>query len=159
MYLASWNFAFKNTVDAISLNRKLNFQAEDRSVIAFNPEYLNKKNKILDKVLKRYTLDSAEWRDEFWLKISRIAASKDIRGDFHPDKINNTLSSDPASVISRQSILFEGDYTNLVGLLDSVQKTEDLGFITSAVFRKVDSRQQNERGKLNLKLLFSIAEE
>ena len=157
LLIASWQLAFKKTVDAITLNHKLSTQSEDKANLTFNPEYLNQKSQTLDRVLKKYTLDSVEWADDFWLNTSRIAATKDIRIDFHPDGLKN-LSPDSASVISRQTISFEGDYKNLVVLLDSVQKTDKVGFITSSVFKKDDKRMQTEPAKLTLQLIFSIVQ-
>jgi hypothetical protein len=156
LLIASWPLAFKKTFMAIRVNRELNSKVAQSNALAFNPDYLRRKIQIIDRVVKRYQVDSAEWSDEFWLKTSRIAASKNIKVKFSPSLAG--AEADSASVISRQDIEFEGDFRSLVLLLDSVQKTDKVGFITSAAFRKEEVRMQAEKDKLSLKLVFSILE-
>lgn len=158
LIIASWQLALEKTVDAIALNKELDSGSEDQGKLAFNPTYLKQKQQLLEDVLKKYTINQAEWTENFWFKISRVAAANDIGVYFHPQDLQG-LEPDSSSVISRQHIAFEGSFKNMLSFLDSIQKTEQMGYITSAVFKKEVNRQQVGQEKLRLEMVFSIVKE
>ncbi|HEY0056807.1 MAG TPA: hypothetical protein VGB63_15760 [Pedobacter sp.] len=154
--LLSWNLAFRKTIKAISLNNELHQKADKKNDLSQNPGYLNRKHRVLNVLLKQYTLDSAEWKNDFWLKVSGIAASKEVRISYNP-LLKQDLS-DSTSRVLKQEISFEGDYKKMVILLDSLEKTASTGFICSSNFKKGKQGNNLDVEKLTLNAVFGIVQ-
>jgi hypothetical protein len=148
-----WNLAFKKTFDSIVLNRELNRKTDQKNDLSVNTHFLKQKQEIIRKALNQYTLDSAEWRNEFWLKVSRAAASKGVGINYNP--LAQRPLSDSVSSIARQEITFRGDFKRLVTLLDSLEKAGAVGFVSSSRFRK--EKKLNIAGPENLYLNTSFS--
>lgn len=155
LLLLCWPLAFRKTIDALSLNRKLSLLDEDKGKLSFNPEYLEQKHRVLSKLVASYTIDSAQWKNEFWLNVSRSAAGKGIAVSYTPEQAKEQ-DKDKDSKVIRQSILFGADYRHLVTLLDTLEKMKGVGFITSAKFDKVKGIHTEGNDKLILKTVFSV---
>lgn len=156
MLVAGWRFAFQKTFETISLNHHLKQQNLDNAALTYNPDYLDKKDKLLSTVLNKYTADSAEWKNSFWLNVSRMAIQKHIHVQYTPSALK--LESDTTrSSILKQRIAFEGSYKNLVSLLDTLEKIEKAGFISSLSFNvKKGQRSQEEGRNLFLEVEFGV---
>ena len=154
LVLLSWNMAFRKTYDAIVLNEDLKQKLETKSDLSINPHYLNQKHEVLNGALSAYNLDSAEWKNEFWLKVSRIASQKEVSVIYNPSV--NTVRSDSAGQVAKQEIAFKGDFKKLVTLLDSLEKLKKAGFISSSRFLKEKKQNMPESQNLRLDASFGI---
>ena len=152
--LLSWNMAFRKTYDAIVFNEDLKQKVVTKSDLSINPHYLNQKHEVLNGALSAYTLDSAEWKNEFWLKVSRIASQKEVSVIYNPSV--NKARSDSAGQVAKQEIAFKGDFKKLVTLLDSLEKMKGVGFISSSRFLKEKKQNMSESEMVELKALFGI---
>lgn len=149
--LLSWPLALKKTWEEIRLNKELKGKGEE-TLLSFNPNHLKEKEEVLESLLIRYTLDSAESKNEFWMKVSGAASRSGVSVNYNPDVRSVTLAAD--SAMMNQQISFEGDYRNLVLLMDTLEKTEGVGFLRSASFKKAKSRSAEVEDKLYLNLVF-----
>lgn len=152
LFILSWKFAFKKTYDAFVLHQEFSVKAQDDNLLAFNPAYITEKSNILNKLLGKYTIDSAQWQNTFWLKASGAVSSADVKVIYQPEQKH---VGDSTSALARQAISFEGNFKNLVLILDSLSKTTELGYLTAAQLRKVEQRSE-ELQMLQLKTTFSI---
>ena len=156
MLVAGWRFAFQKTFETISLNHRLKQQSLDNAAISFNPDYLSKKDKLLSTVINKYSADSSEWKNSFWLNVSRMAIQKRINVKYTPSALKLNPDTTRTTVI-KQHIAFEGNYKNLVSLLDTLEKTEKAGLISSLSFNaKKEQRSQDEVKKLFLEVEFGV---
>jgi|GEM_PF-1221254 len=153
LLVVSWKFAFKNTYDAVVLHLQLQRKTEERNNLAFNPAYLDKKNSVLRQLTARYTQKPEEWKNSFWLTVSGVAVRNNVNINYNPSSVN--IIADSSAVIQRQTIIFEGSYRNLVGLLDTLHKTPRAGFITSLSFRREKEFRTETIEKLRMEVIFS----
>lgn len=149
--LLSWPLALKKTWQEIGLNKELKGKGEE-ALLSYNPNHLREKEKVLGSLLTRYTLDSVQWRNEFWMKVSGAASRSRVSVNYNPDL--GSLTSTADSALMNQRISFEGDFRNLVLLMDTLEKTQGVGFLRSASFKKVKSRSAEVKDKLYLNLVF-----
>jgi transcriptional/translational regulatory protein YebC/TACO1 len=154
--ILSWNLAFRKTYNAIALNSELRNKMERKSDLSINPDYLKRKHQVLSQVLKHYTLDSTQWKNDFWLKVSRVAASKEVSITYNPSAYK--AKGDSVSQIVKQEIAFKADFKKLVSLLDSLERIEGVGFITSSIFLKEKKLNIEEAENLYLKTSFGIVQ-
>jgi hypothetical protein len=154
--LLSWNLAFRKTYDAINLNAELNKKLDQKSDLSVNPHYLKQKHQVLNRVLKQYTLDSAEWKNDFWLNVSRVAAHKEVSINYNPSATR--ALSDSVSHIAKEEIAFKSDFKKLVTLLDSLERMKGAGLISSTRFQKEKKLNISEAENLYLKASFSIVQ-
>lgn len=147
----SWPLALKKTWQEIALNGELKGKGGD-ALLSFNPNHLKEKQEVLGSLLTRYTLDSAEWRNEFWLKVSAAAARSGVSVDYNPDLRTVLPAAD--SVLMNQRISFVGEYKNLVLLMDTLERAQGVGFLRSASLKKVKSRSAEVEDRLYLNLVF-----
>ncbi|WP_423147913.1 hypothetical protein [Rubrolithibacter danxiaensis] len=154
LLILSWIFAFSKTVDVVAQYRNLTRQHDESNDLSYNPEYLNRKKSAINTILKRYQVDSAEWKNEFWLNVSSVASNRGIAVIYSPDKIS--LSSDSSSNALKQKIQFLGQFKPLVALLDSLEKTPRVGKITSVSFEREKKRgYEGEKEEVILKTAFT----
>lgn len=153
LLMLSWPLALRKTSDAIALNRQLSLKNEDKSNLSYNPAYLNQKGRVLEQLVSRYTLDSAGWKNELWLKASGAASAKGISVSYTPDLLKSLADTGSTKTL-RQSISFGGDYRKLVALLDTLEKMEGVGFVSSAKFERVKNMNAEGGDKLHLKVVF-----
>ena len=157
LLILSWPLALRKTSDAIALNHQLSLKNEDKSNLSYNPAYLNQKGRVLEQLVARYTLDSAGWKNELWLKASGAASAKGLSVSYNPELLK-ALADTGNTDILRQSISFGGDYRKLVALLDTLEKMECVGFVSSAKFERVKNMNAEGGDKLHLKVVFAGGE-
>ncbi|MFD2162284.1 hypothetical protein ACFSJU_07755 [Paradesertivirga mongoliensis] len=155
--LLSWNLAFRKTYDAMSLNSELVSKVEQKNDLSVNPDYLNRKQQVLNQVVRQYTLDSAEWSSDFWLKVSKAAALKDVSVNYNPSATK--ALSDSASQIAKQDIAFKGEFKKLVTLLDSLERMKGAGLVASSKFVKEKKLNMAQSESLYLRTSFAIIQE
>lgn len=149
--LLSWPLALEKTWEEIALNRELKSKGEE-TLLSYNPIHLKEKQEVLGSLVTRYTLDSVEWRNEFWMKVSGAASPSKVSVNYNPDQRSLAAVADSALMIQR--ISFAGDFSDLVLLMDTLEKAPGVGFLRSASFKKVKSRNPEARDKLYLNLVF-----
>ncbi len=155
LLLLSWPLALRKTFDSISLHHDLNRRRADKSDLSYNPQYLSEKDRTLDHLLSRYTLDSAEWKNEFWLKVSGAATGKGITVNYTPEQMKLMADTGKSKVI-RQNISFSAGYGKLMALLDTLERMEGVGFVSSAKFERVKNMNAEGGDKLYLRTVFGV---
>lgn len=150
----AWNLAFKNTFVAIELNNTLNSQNRDAQNLSYNASYMAEKSFLLDSIVSRYKVDSAGWKNSFWTNVSRSIASPDISVIYQPD--DKYKDEESSSTIERQHITFDADYKKLVILLDSLQKKNEAGYISSVSFNTTKKNRSEGAASVKMKVVFSV---
>lgn len=148
LLLLCWNLAVKNTYRAVSLNKQLKRSTSEIQDLSGNPYFLKRKAAALTQVLSQYRVDSSDWQNEFWLKVSGIAASGGLQVIYQPD--NNLSSSDTIEAALQQTIRFKGEFKELVCLLDSLEHSKGTGKLISACFEKDKTGPSGQENRLIL---------
>ncbi|TDQ11576.1 hypothetical protein [Pedobacter metabolipauper] len=150
--LLCWFLAVNKTVDAISLNHKLNNEQQEENDLSFNPAYIQRKSAALDQILKSYQVGD-QWNDQLWMQSSAIAAKQNVAVDFTLNK--PPAEVDTTSVGSNQSLFFYGNYVQLAKLIDTLERTPGIGKIAALQVKlKKSDLSAGEVGKCVLRLDF-----
>lgn len=152
--LVSWNFAFKNTAEAINLNRNFHNKSSDSQSLTYNASYLTEKSFLLDNIVCRYQADSLSWKNSFWTHVSKSIPSHGVSVIYQPDE--KSKQQDVPSVVTRQHITFDADYKKLLMLLDSLQKRNEAGYVSSVSLNTNEKRRSETIENVRMKMVFSI---
>lgn len=128
LLVLAWFLAFRQTFGAVALHWKLEKEMAAKNDLSYNPELVKRRAAKLHEIVSRFEVDSAEWKNEFWLKTSHLASRKGVRVIYNASP---GRSSDSVSAVLRQTIEFKGGFRDLVLLLDSIETIEHLGNINS----------------------------
>jgi hypothetical protein len=153
LLLLSYQFAFKNTVEAWQTNRQLKAELARAVNLSYQPDYLKRKNTNLDKAIDLYKADTVAFRNNSIGTISLIAEKEQVKLSEVPT--DNPLFHADKFII--QKLDFDGDYFALTKVLNALQSTPGIGRIRSTVY-KVASDKANLSGdkKLMLELYLEI---
>jgi hypothetical protein len=77
-----WFLAFSKTFEAIQVNRQLTSQVATDNDISFNPAHTERKVAALNRILKSYKVNEAEWSNQLWMKASAIAMKHKVGIDY-----------------------------------------------------------------------------
>lgn len=149
----SWQFAIKNTFDELSIHQQLNQQSNLNSNLSYNPRYMVEKANLLSQLTLLYTQDSTDWKNHFWLNVSSKVANK-ANIIYQADA--QTITTDTATSIAREKISFMGNFKNLVLVVDTLQKTKNLGFLTSVQLVTPKSYTNSTVMQIQMQTIFSI---
>jgi hypothetical protein len=153
----AWNLAFKKTFEAYKLNNSLNNKSHTAQNLSYNASYMSEKAILLDSIVERYEVDSASWKNSFWMNVSRSVLSPEIKIIYQPeDKVKEELA---ISSIERQYIVFDADYKRLIVLLDSLKGKNEAGYITSVSFTTNKKKRTNDIESVRMKVVFSVIKE
>jgi hypothetical protein len=137
MLIGSYKLALKKTLSAIELNRELKGASNPgNEALAYTPEYLKRKEIVLKSVLKLYKVEPDTWQDNFWTVSSQLAAAKNVNVIFNPEVATQTDSLIKNPLVLNQTIQFEGHFSDLVRLTDTLEKSRSIGRITSLTISK-----------------------
>lgn len=142
--LLCWFLAFNKTFDAIMLNRKLKEDAEKVNDISFNPAYVQKKITALNEILKSYKVGE-DWNDKLWMQSSAFAAKQNLSVDFTLEK--QSAEVDSSMVNETQSLYFYGDFLQLVKLVDTLERTRDIGKISGLLVKAPKTERVGDRSR------------
>jgi len=152
LYL-SYALAFKLTIEAFTKNQDLKEKGKENSDIRFNPEFELRKSNNLDLVLKRFRLDSTDFRNKTLSQISYLADQGNV-------KLSEVPNLDPQWSTKNyfaERLDFEGDYYHLLGFLDALESA-NLGYPRSIAFiSKRKTLGPTQENKLILRIYFEIA--
>ncbi len=122
----TWVFAIQKTFDEIRLHSDLEQKIRHSGDLAQNPDYLMARSKRLRQAVNRYRVDSLDWHNEFWIRMSSLTAGKRIDLIYMREK-DNTVDS---TRVRSQGISFRGNFRDLVLLIDTAEKINHIGRIS-----------------------------
>jgi hypothetical protein len=140
LLLIAYQFDFKRTIEAWQLHRDLKQQAQQSGDLSYQPGYLERKNRNLDKILSFYKADTLSFRSNELSKIASIAEQADVKLSEVPSE-DRTYST-AQSVIQKLSL--EGDYFELVKTLRQLESASGIGFIRSVKLNSTRKHQGND---------------
>jgi len=146
-----YQLAFKKTIGAWQLNKRLKSQLVQSSDVSIQPGYTERKNTNLDWVLDLYKADTMNFRSNTISKISSVAETENV-------KLAEVPNQDPIysnAGFRIQKLDFEGDYFSLMKIFQRLSQTKDAGVIRSAVFKqKRETANEENAKKLIMELYF-----
>lgn len=125
--LICWFFAFNKTAEALSLHSELIKQQPGNEDISFNQLHEERKLDALNKILKSYQVKEADWSNELWMKTSDLAMKEHIGIDY---TVTKPLAEKDSTLLGiNQVVNCYGNFTQLVKLVDTLEKTNKIGKI------------------------------
>lgn len=125
--LICWFFAFNKTAEALSLHGELSKQQPGNDNISFNQLHAERKLDALNKILKSYQVKEADWSNELWMKTSDLAMKEHIGIDYTAMK--PLAEKDSLLLGLNQIVNCYGNFTQLVKLVDTLERTNKIGRI------------------------------
>jgi hypothetical protein len=153
LLLLSYRLAFKKTIEAWQLNSDLKARVSLSNDIAVQPEYLERKNTNLNRLIDLYKADTTALRNNLINIVSLLA-----------DKENVKLSEVPVQDIANVSehfiierLHFEGDYFSLMRLSQKLQEEKGIGMIRSEMLKVTEvNTSSGKLKKLSLEVLLEM---
>lgn len=133
LFLMAYQFAFKKTIEAVKLNSQLKQDQKTDKYLQYNPDYSNRKNKVLDEIINTYKVDSIKYQDQFWISVSDVLSDKNI-GLIYTS--TTPAEQENHSNILRKNIKLKGNFLVLTALLDSLESRKSIGNVSSLIMRK-----------------------
>lgn len=133
LLLISYELALKKTIGAWQLHASLSKQLSQSTDPGYQPQYLERKNANLARIIHLYRADTVNFRSNILGTISTVAEKENVRLSEVPAQ--DPLFRTPRFII--QKLDFEGDYFHLVRLLHRLQATPDVGMIRAAELKSV----------------------
>lgn len=133
---ATYFLAVKNTLAAWEVNRQLNDQLTRGGDVSYDPGYLERKNRNLDRVLSRYRVDTSVFRNSMLSNIAVLAEANQV-------KLTEVPLPDAAYRTSEylvQKLSFEGGFFDLNRFLYQAEHKDQLGVARAVEFRMVEKR-------------------
>ena len=153
LLLLSYRFAFKNTIEAWQNNRQLKERLTQSSDLGYQPDYLERKDKNLEKIIGLYKADTTAFRSQIINAIALIAEKQNVKLTTVP--IEDVSFHMPDFLIEK--LAFEGDYFSLNKAMRELQVTPNIGVIRSATWKVVGIRSGSDENKqLVLELYFEV---
>lgn len=153
LLLISYELAFKKTVSAWQLHRQLQQQLTAATDMSTAPDYLFRKNKNLDQLIKSYRLDSVTFRNNVVNTIAGLAEQEQVKFTIIP--ADDPLYHPPRFII--QKLDFEGDFFSLLKLVNSLQTASGVGILRSVSLKTKKLIPGDDRSKkLNLEIYMEI---
>ena len=154
LLIAAYRLAFKRTIEAWQLHTQLQSKIETAGDLSYQPGYLERKNRNIDKILRLYKADTTNLRSNVLSTITSIALTEDV-------KLADVPGKDPflkASQSSLEKLTFEGDYSGLVKTLDKLRSTANIGVIRSVTIKSVRAQHQTDKtNKTLMDVYFEVA--
>jgi len=153
LLVLSYEFAFKKTIEAWQINKKLKSELIQSADLGVQPAYIERKNNNLSKVLGLYKADTVAFRNNTINTISAIAEKENV-------KLSGVPLQDPLFYNEKftvQKLSFSGRYFDLTKAFAQIEKTSGIGRIRSATYRILPPQQAGGPDKiLSLELYFEI---
>jgi hypothetical protein len=146
-------FAFSKTIADWKIYGQLTSQLSAGEDLAYQPGYLERRSRNLEKILALYRSDTTLFRSN---TISTIAGLADKRGvKLTGVPVEETIYHTPSAII--QKLTFTGDFFALNHFLYDLESAEGLGIPRSVVIQKERRGAETEAGKLNMEILQEIS--
>lgn len=152
--LVIYQFAFKRTLESFKVNKELTQQIDGKDILstgAFDRDTYHRLNSLIDK----YSVDSAQWENNFWFTVSDIAAKRGISVVYEANKEVKTDSLN----IMRKQVQFSGNYAVLIQLLDSLEKNTKAGFLSGIELKVFEPASSGKPSKIIANSEFSVISE
>jgi hypothetical protein len=153
LLIICYQLAFKKTIGAWQLNKRLKSQLEQSSDVSIQPGYTARKNTNLDRILDLYRADTMNFRSNTISKISSVAEAENV-------KLAEVPNQDPIyfnAGFRIQKLDFEGDYFSLMKVFQRLGQTKEAGIIRSAVFKGKRETDSEKAKKLIMELYFETS--
>lgn len=150
LLIICYQLAFKKTIGAWQLNKRLKSQLEQSSDMSVQPGYTERKNINLDRILDLYKADTLNFRSNTISRISSVAETENVKLAEVPNR--DPIYSNGQFLI--QKLDFEGDYFSLMKVFQRLGQTRDAGIIRSAVFKGRRQADNEKAKKLIMELYF-----
>lgn len=125
--LICWFFAFNKTLEALSLHTELSKQQPGVDNIAFNQLHASNKQDALNSIIKSYQVKEADWSNELWMKASEMAMKEHVGIEY---TVTKPVAEKDSTVLGlNQTLNYYGGFTQLVRLVDTLEKTNKIGRI------------------------------
>ncbi|WP_448698210.1 hypothetical protein ACFGVR_15435 [Mucilaginibacter sp. AW1-3] len=131
LLLICYQLAFKNTIQAFQARSRLKAQLNQVADVTYDPGYLERKARNLDRLLNRYQTDTLTLRGNTIAQVAMIAEKEGV-------KLSEVPVEDPAYHTAHfiiQQLEFEGAYSSLVKTLDNLAHNKTIGVLRSVSFR------------------------
>ena len=152
--LLCWFLAFSKTFEAIQMNRQLSGQIANDDDISFNPAYTERKLAALNRILKSYQINEAEWSNHLWMKASAIAMKQGVGIDYSLTK--PVTEPDTTALGLKETLYCYGNYLQLVKLVDTLERIPAIGKISALQIKAPKEDVVGERAnQCILKLQFT----
>jgi hypothetical protein len=143
LLLLSYKLAFEKTIIAWQTNTQLKKQLAKATDLSYQPEYLQRKNNNLSKVIDLYKTDTVAFRNNSISQISIVAEKENV-------KLSEVPLQDPflhTDKLIAQKITLEGDYFALTKTLNNLQSTTGIGVIRSMSYKTARGANNNPDDK------------
>lgn len=125
LIVLSYQLAFKETVASISRYHQLKMEAA--AVSPMTSTITRGQLAAVRRIAKQYSVDSAAWKSDFWIKAASIAGEKGAEISFIPAEMRNG----PGLSTLKQEVRFNGNFKALLFVVDSLEKSKELGVISA----------------------------
>jgi hypothetical protein len=153
LLLLGYQLAFKKTIEAWQLNHSLNQQLARSADVSSEPQYQERKNSNLGRVIDLYRADTSEFRGDMINEITKIAEKENV-------KLTTVPTRDPlfhSSQFQIQKLDMEGDYFSLTKVFDLLKQAKGIGMIRSATYKSISITSASKKDeKLVLELYFIV---
>ncbi len=153
LLFVSYQLAFKKTIEAWKLNSSLEKKLSQSNDIAIQPDYLERKNKNLDKLIGLYKADTTALRNNLINVVSLLADKENV-------KLSEVPMQDIANISDHyiiERLQFEGDYFSLMKLSDRLQQENDIGMIRSESLKVTEVNTSSSKvKKLGLEVMLEM---
>jgi len=154
LLMMGYELAFKKTFEAWQINKELKATLSASQGLGSQPDYLERKNSNLDKLIKLYQADTSALRNNLLNSVTLLA-----------DRQNVKLAEVPAQDASFTSahcmiekLDFEGDYFSLLKMSSLLQKQSSIGIIRSENWKVTGIKNNGDKiKKLVLEVYLEIS--
>jgi hypothetical protein len=153
LLLIGYQLDFRKTIEAWQFHNGMKQQLTQSADITDQPQYQERKNANLDKIINLYRADTVDFRSNIISIISSVAEKENA-------KLTEVPTRDPlyhSSQFIIQKLDFEGDYFSLMKTLKQLQSTKGIGMIRAANFKMTANPSNGGKvQKLTLKVYLEI---
>jgi hypothetical protein len=128
--LLSVRFSFWNTLQTWKINTQLNSLLIQAGNVSYQPDYLERKRKNLDKAIALYQVDTTAYRSNVLAAISSLAEQEKVRIVTVPTQGDNPYYQTQHYTI--QKIELNGNYSSLMRFYSQLQSVKGIGMIRAA---------------------------
>lgn len=153
LLLVSYELAFKKTIEAWQIHRRLSAQLTQGTDLSVQPAYLERKDKNLDKIISGYQIDTVSFRSTIISTISLLAEREGVKLSALP--VQDPLFRSDQFII--QKLGFEGDFFSLTKVLNRLRLTKGVGMIRSFAYKMPSGKNEETKGPLILEVYLVIA--
>lgn len=137
-------------VRSVKENMALKNKVPADGALSHNPEYTAARARDLDMIMEQYRVDSADWRNNLWFRISELLPRRNVEVIY---KLAGDEQSQRDPMVLSQDIEFEGNYKDLVLLIDTIQHIKGIGRISGLRMIRIKERDQ-AASKISMSLQF-----